>query len=143
MANHFRARRRVEFHDTDAAGIMHFASFFVLMEQAEHEFLRHAGLSVYIKDGDEKFSWPRVAVKCDYKGAAYFEDELDIEVSIAKLGTKSITYAFRMVRGLDLLAEGEFTAVYCQLIPHGKPRSLPIPAEIREKLLPYVRGEDF
>jgi 4-hydroxybenzoyl-CoA thioesterase/acyl-CoA thioester hydrolase len=138
MSNSFRARRRVEFHDTDAAGIMHFASFFVLMEQAEHEFLRHVGLSVYIKQGEEKFSWPRVSVKCDYQAPAYFEDELDIDVWVAKLGTKSITYAFRVVRGLEVLATGEFTAVFCQLIPKEKPRSLAIPDDIREKLLPYV-----
>ena len=42
----FSATRRVEFRDTDAAGIMHFASFFPLMESVEHEFLRHLGLSV-------------------------------------------------------------------------------------------------
>jgi YbgC/YbaW family acyl-CoA thioester hydrolase len=138
MPQTYRARRRVEFHDTDAAGIMHFASFFILMEQAEHEFLRHVGLSVYMQEGDEKFSWPRVAVKCDYKSAAFFEDELDIDVSIRRLGTKSLTYRFQIARGLDSLAEGEFTAVFCRLVPHGKPESHEIPAEIREKLLPYV-----
>ena len=136
----FRVRRRVEFHDTDAAGIMHFASFFVLMEQAEHEFLRHVGLSVYMKHGEDRFSWPRVAVKCDYKAPAFFEDELDIDVSCRRLGSKSITYVLRIIRGLELLAEGEFTAVYCQLIPKEKPRSAEIPAEIRTKLEPYVES---
>ncbi len=134
----YRARRRVEFHDTDAAGIMHFASFFILMEQAEHEFLRHIGLSVYVHSGDEKFSWPRVAVKCDYRAAAHFEDELDIEVSIARLGAKSVTYRFRMLRETELLAEGEFTAVFCQLVPGEKPLSASIPEEIRQKLEPWV-----
>ena len=41
----FTATRRVEFRDTDAAGIMHFASFFPLMESVEHEF-SPLGLSV-------------------------------------------------------------------------------------------------
>ena len=40
----FVARRRVEFRDTDAAGIAHFSTFFVWMESAEHELLRHAGV---------------------------------------------------------------------------------------------------
>lgn len=49
-------RRRVEFVETDAAGIVHFSSFFVYMEQAEHELLRHLGLNVFVDDeqGDRK-----------------------------------------------------------------------------------------
>ena len=38
--------RRVEFGDTDLAGIMHFANFFRFMEAAETDFLRQRGLSV-------------------------------------------------------------------------------------------------
>lgn len=39
--------RRVEFCETDAAGICHFSSFFVFMEQAEHALFRHLGWSVF------------------------------------------------------------------------------------------------
>ena len=38
-------RRRVEFRDTDAAGIAHFSAFFFWMESAEHELLRAAGVA--------------------------------------------------------------------------------------------------
>jgi len=141
MTTPFRVRRRVEFHDTDAAGIMHFASFFVLMEQAEHEFLRHLGLTVFMKGEEGTFSWPRVAVRCDYTGAVRFEDELDIDVTLSRLGSKSITYRFRMLRGEDAIATGEFTAVFCKLVAGQKPQSLVIPAEIRAKLEPYLEQQ--
>ena len=42
----FTTTRRVEFGDTDMAGIMHFANFFRFMEAAEPDFLRSLGLSV-------------------------------------------------------------------------------------------------
>ena len=42
----FKTRRRVEFRDTDAAGIVHFSAFFFWMESAEHELLRAAGVDV-------------------------------------------------------------------------------------------------
>ena len=45
MAEPFRTTRLVEFHDTDMAGIMHFASFFHYMESAEHEFIRSLGFA--------------------------------------------------------------------------------------------------
>ena len=42
MTTAFHTTRRVEFADTDMAGIVHFASFFRFMESAEHDFLRTA-----------------------------------------------------------------------------------------------------
>ena len=41
----FRATRRIEFCDTDMAGMVHFSNFFRFMEFAEQEFLRARGLS--------------------------------------------------------------------------------------------------
>ena len=49
MPCEYRTRRRIEFVDTDMAGIVHFARFFVFMEAAEHEFLRSLGLSVHLE----------------------------------------------------------------------------------------------
>ena len=46
MGKVFKTRRRVEFRDTDMAGIVHFSVFFAYMEQAEHELLRSLGLGV-------------------------------------------------------------------------------------------------
>ena len=42
MSTSFRVQRRIEFCDTDMAGIVHFANFFRFMESAEVEFLRSA-----------------------------------------------------------------------------------------------------
>ena len=54
--------RRVEFRDTDAAGIMHFSTYFTYMEEAEHELFRQLGTTVMQKVDDETtISWPRVA----------------------------------------------------------------------------------
>ncbi|MFM8187245.1 MAG: acyl-CoA thioesterase [Pirellula sp.] len=45
----FSWNRRVEFAETDAAGIVHFSSFFLYMEQAEHALFRSLGLSIFRK----------------------------------------------------------------------------------------------
>ena len=62
----FTTTRRVEFGDTDMAGIMHFASFFVYMESAEHELYRSLGMSIHSIVEDEHISFPRVSARCDY-----------------------------------------------------------------------------
>ena len=46
MSYEFQITRRVEFSETDLAGIMHFSNFFRFMESAEHAFFRSLGFSV-------------------------------------------------------------------------------------------------
>ena len=45
----FITHRRVEFSDTDMAGIVHFANFYRYMEQAEHDFFRSLGFQSGVK----------------------------------------------------------------------------------------------
>ena len=134
MSTAFVTSRRVEFCDTDAAGIIHFVAYFRMMEQAEHDLLRSVGLSVVTHDADGIMSWPRVNVQCEFRAAARFEDVLQIEVQITRLGEKSITYAHRFLLDGEELAAGELTAVCCRMRAGAPPQSIPIPAWFAEKL---------
>ena len=51
MAYEFKVRRRVEFSETDMAGIVHYSNFFRYMEAAEHAFFRSLGLSIHKQPG--------------------------------------------------------------------------------------------
>lgn len=130
----YRAIRRVEWHDTDAAGIAHFTAFLRYMEEAEHEFLRARGLSVFWQDDQGRLTWPRVSVKCDYAGSARFEDVLDIEVSIARLGNKSVTYAFAFTHDGRDVAQGTLVAACCRFDVAGHLHAVEIPPSIVERL---------
>src|SRR5262245_16815689 len=138
MSTAFVTTRRVEFSDTDAAGIVHFVAFFRMMEQAEHDLLRSVGLSVVMHDSAGTISWPRVSAKCDFTAAARFEDVLEIEVRISRLGKRSITYAHRFLRDGKELATGEITAVCCRIKDDKPPKSIDIPATMVKKLKPFV-----
>ncbi|MCA9195633.1 MAG: acyl-CoA thioesterase [Planctomycetales bacterium] len=139
MSQAFRWTRRVEFCETDAAGIAHFSAFLCYMEQAEHALLRAVGWSVTHDLGDGwHLSWPRVHVECDYAGVARFEDELDIEVRVAKLGNKSVTYHFSFELKGNRIASGKIVAVCCR-VASGKPlASVAIPMELLTRLQEYV-----
>lgn len=139
----FRTARRVEFRDTDAAGIMHFSVFFLFMEEAEHEFLRSVGLSVVIDEtagGDVRriLTWPRVHCECDYSSPLKFEETVEIGISIERLGEKSVSYRFAFERDGKKIATGRMTAVCCRIVGAGHPASVAIPDEIRAKLTPFV-----
>lgn len=141
MPEAFRYRRKVEFRDTDAAGIVHFSVYFNYMENAEHALLRAAGTSVYAADESGAISWPRVSARCDFAGALKFEDEIEIEVRVVKLGNKSITFSFQFLRDSRRVARGEVTAVCCHVHEPGKLESIPIPDAIREQLQPYAEDQ--
>ena len=135
MATPFRTTRRVEFHETDMAGMVHFSNFFRYMEFAELEFLRARGLTVAWRDehGD-RLGLPRVAASCDYLKPARFEDVLEITVTLARLGSRSVTYEFAFARGGAALARGKVSAVCCRTGPDGALESVEIPPAIRARL---------
>ena len=137
MTSSFRTTRRVEFRDTDAAGIMHFSVFFTAMESAEQEFLRSRGLGVLLPHPDGDLGFPRVAARCDYQSPLKFEDEYQIDVRIARIGGKSVTYEFAFTQGDRAIATGEMTSVCCRMTPNGNPTPIAIPDWISERL----RGE--
>ncbi len=139
MSDEFHYKRRVEFCETDAAGIAHFSAYFQYMEQAEHAFLRHLGTSVIADDETGTISWPRVSAHCDYTDPVGFEDVLDIILRIERLGTKSVTYVFDFRLGETSVATGKLIAV-CSRIIHGKPpEPIPIPSWLVEQMRPYVK----
>jgi acyl-CoA thioester hydrolase len=134
MSDSYRTTRRVEFRDTDAAGIVHFSAFFFYMESVEHEFLRQLGLSVLSKDETSPISWPRVSASCDFKSAVRFEDVLDISLRVARLGEKSVTYEFEFSCAGRHVATGKTVAVCCRFPPGVEPVSIPIPTATASKL---------
>ena len=138
MARQFTYRRRVEFRDTDMAGIVHFSVFFTYMEEAEHEFLRSVGLAVFSELDGEQVSWPRVAAECNYRTAIKFEDEIEVRISIIRIGKTSVTYRHDIYRDEFLVADGAVTAVCCKFVHGEKPASIAIPNSFLEKFNPFL-----
>src|SRR5258708_5397491 len=97
MISEYRLHRRLHFYETDAAGIVHFTSFFRYMEEAEHALWREAGVST--RAAMSEVSWPRLAASCDFRHPLRFDQEFEIWVRIAEIGSQSIRYSFVMSDG--------------------------------------------
>ncbi len=128
-----RTERRIEFADTDMAGIVHFARFFVFMETAEHEFLRAAGApDVHFEHEGREIGWPRLAASCEYKSPARMGDVLAIRLRVKRKGRRAMTYAVEFKVGDRLVAQGEVSSICCVLgsghEDRGKLEPVPIPA---------------
>ena len=134
MSN-YHTTRRIEFRDTDAAGIAHFSTFFDLMEEVEHELLRSRGLQVFTTDDSRTFSWPRVHASCDFHSPVKFDDIVEIDVDLVKVGEKSLTYKFSFSIDGRLVAVGKVISVCCQIPERGAPKSIEIPEWFSKQLL--------
>src|SRR3982750_718587 len=95
MSYEFKVVRRVEFSDTDMAGIMHYSNFFRFMETAEHGFFRSLGFSIVTRNIEPPVGWPRVHAECDYYQPLHFEDEVEVQLLVSEKRSKSLSYVFR------------------------------------------------
>jgi YbgC/YbaW family acyl-CoA thioester hydrolase len=139
MPYEFKHRRRIEFAETDMAGIVHFANFFRMMEVTEHAFFRSLGLSIHGHEPGTTTGWPRVSATCDFRAPLRFEEEVEIHLLVAEVRTRSIRYAFifRKVSDGSEVARGEVAAV-CASVEKatGKLSAVPIPEAVRELIQP-------
>ena len=137
MPYEYKVRRRVEFSETDMAGIVHYSNFFRYMEAAEHGFFRSLGFSVVTRQVDPPVGWPRVRAECDYKQPLRFEDEYEVHMLVSEKKSKSLTYQFR-IRKLNVqppveVARGSLTVV-CVTHQGGILKATAIPKEIADKI---------
>lgn len=128
----FIARRRVEFAQTDMAGIVHFANFYRWMEEAEHDFFRSHGLKIMERQAQGPYiGWPRVSASCHYEAPARHEDEIEIRVSVERVGFKSVSFLHEIFSGERRLAYGRMKIACCLCHHDGTLISIEIPAEYR------------
>lgn len=123
----FTTRRRVEFADTDMAGIMHFARFGIFMETAEHELLEAIGAPIHQRFDGREIGWPRIKMELEFKRPARFRDMIDIGVRVLRKGRSSMTYGFLFSRNGEELARGEVKTACCVIGQGGRLEPIPIP----------------
>ncbi len=133
MASEYRTTRRIEWADTDTAGIIHFSRYFCFMEEVEHEFLRSLGLSCIMERDGQRITWPRVNATCDFIRPVRFEDVVDVHLSVKRKGTKSITFEFVFSHNGVEVARGHVTTACCR-IENDKLVSIPIPEFVGSKI---------
>ena len=139
MAYEFKMNRRVEFSDTDMAGIVHFSVFLRFMEETEHAFYRSLGFSVYERGETQDIGWPRVYVECEYRSPLRFEDVVEIHLLVKEKTEKSLLYTFRFNKVNEQpvreLARGSLKVV-CVRRERAQDEmiAIPIPQEIADRI---------
>jgi len=138
MPYEFKATRRVEFSDTDMAGIVHFSKFFQYMETVEHGFFRSLGFSVILPHHTPPLGLPRVHASCDYKRPLRFEDLLELHLIVTEKKARTLAYEIRFRRlepgPTEEVAVGKLVVVCVQKDADGKMRAVELPAALADQL---------
>lgn len=132
VVREYRLKRRVQFAETDMAGLAHFSCYLRYMEEAEHALWREAGLS--IAERGAEVSFPRVAVSVEYRAPLHFEDEFEIWIRIERMSRRTIHYGCTITAGTTTIATGTLTAVCVRRQP--KMHAAEIPDAIRARIGP-------
>ena len=135
MPEPFIFETRIRFVDTDASGRIHYTSLFRFFESAETELFRTFDISY----GRGSYLFPRVHAECDIQLALHHDDLLHIEVSLTKLGKSSLRFEFQALKDGAVAATG---AVVIVCMDRQSQRSVPIPEELRSKLLAILVGPE-
>lgn len=86
----FTYTRRIAFHETDAAGIVYYANYFCLAEEAE----THALASLGHADSLRSYGYPRVHTEADYHSPLRFFDTVQVQARITRIGASSLHWEF-------------------------------------------------
>jgi acyl-CoA thioester hydrolase len=118
--------RRIEWMDTDAAGIYHWTTVFRLAEAAE------AALHTALGIADFTFgATPRVAVEATFARPLRFNDPVDVELAVTAVGRTSVAYRLAIISDGTTAAQGSVRTV---LIDRDSGRAAAWPDDVRARL---------
>ena len=133
----YRLRRRVQFYETDLAGVVHFSWYLRYMEEAEHAMWRAAGLSIAPRDSEMGF--PRVSASVNFHAPLRFEEEFEVQIRIESISKRSLKYACEVMRGPTRIASGTMVAA-CVKHEADRMQAIDIPDDIVARLSREAAG---
>lgn len=122
--------RRIEWIDTDAAGIYHWTVVFRFVEAAEAALHEELGIR------ERTFGrTPRVQVSGSFHRQLRFYDRVELVLTVESVGESSVRYGFTLspVGEDEAAARGEIVIVHVSDSAEGG--AVPWPSNIRERLL--------
>ena len=137
----FVVHERVRWADVDLVAIMRFSAFPRLVEVAEQELLRAAGLPYATLFAAPRIWMPRRRLEIDYIAPARLDDDLALVTYVSRMGDTSLTLQVdvRNAASQTLIAAATMVVV-CVTVEGFAKR--PLPRITREQLAPFVLSVD-
>jgi 4-hydroxybenzoyl-CoA thioesterase len=134
----FESEKQIRFHHCDPAGIVFYPQYFVLFhELLEDWFDRGLGLDYAAFVSRERRGLPTAHIDCDFKIPSKIGDTVQMRLSVTRIGTSSITLDVSVHAGDEVRLTAHQVLV---LISLENGAVLPIPADLRARIAPYLQA---
>lgn len=130
MSAEFSIPIRVYIEDTDAGGIVYYVNYLKYLERARTEFMRTQGYGKAAFVGED-LMFVVTDVQVAYRSPARLDDELQACAQLTQIGAATLTFAQRVLRGDEMLVEGQ---VKLAIVGKHDGRPKRIPPEMRARL---------
>ena len=120
---------RVYYEDTDAAGVVYYASYLKFLERARTECLRAMGYEQH-RLAAQGIAFAVRAISAEYLKPARLDDLLEVVSGIGSLGRAQVVFVQRVERNDEILLEAT-VRIACFDPHHGKAKGMP--KELHEK----------
>ena len=112
---------RVRYEETDRMGVVYHGKFFEYFEVGRTEWLRARGVAYRDLEAGG-FGLMVADAAARYRAPARYDDLITVRTRLVAAGRATLEFAYEVLRGADLLAEGSTRLV--AVGPDGRPRRL-------------------
>ncbi len=127
----FSARITVRFADADAAGLVYYPVVFHYFHVAMEEFFAARCGTTYPRlMSERRVGFPTVSAEAEFLVPIIYGDEIDVEVSVSRVGTSSVTFEYAARRSSDNTLCARSTQVQVAMNLDAR-RAVPVPDDLR------------
>jgi acyl-CoA thioester hydrolase len=102
----FSIQRRVRFHETDAMGVVHHASYLRFLEDARVDFLRQLGHPYSILRDVDRIEFAVIGIELSYRVPLQFDELFDVHAGLGAIRRASFTVQYLVERDGVPVLEG-------------------------------------
>jgi len=129
----FRTRLRVRYNECDPQGVVFNANYLTYFDITMGELWRELG--GYQEMVDAGVDMVVAEARIRYLAALRFDEEFEVQATVVRIGSTSMSTGIKLMRGDEMVVEGELRHVFVET---GGGSTSPIPDPIRSGLAPYA-----
>jgi 4-hydroxybenzoyl-CoA thioesterase len=142
MSRSFVKHYDVRFGEIDHAGVMYYPALFDRMHRGFEDFWTEAAHCSYAHVLDHhNLGFPLVNIECSFSKPFRFGERLRVEIDVARIGGRSVSFRFRLGQGDEAENRAEATMVL-GVIDLEKFEPCELPQNFRDYLAPYLVSDD-
>ncbi len=129
----FHHRRRIEYAEIDAQGVVFNSHYLTFFDTAIYEYLRELGFDAMVYPEETGHDFHTVRAVVEFHRPIRFGEEIDVHMRVARTGRSSLSFAAEIYRrdGDDRLTSGEVVWVNAD---QATGRSAPLPPDLVERI---------